>query len=237
MKVTLNQITGIDDAIMTMYLSKRSWTEELDRQVRDEVAAIANNKGFFEKECSEDLKKRLTTLLRFGCHHITMLRFINFSVTVQGMHRAGQDDFDSHAKRLDNRIIRSSTRLAKFGADEMSDYYRNKIITTDAALKTLGISLPDELEQDGVTYVKTVNGYVMKEYAENKDVLRGLYMLSIPSTFMFQCNLTEWAHIYKERSSKGTANPEVKEFCEAVCDQLEAACPFFTRELFEKILN
>ena len=35
----------------------------------------------------------------------------------------------------------------------------------------------------------------------------------------------------------GTANPEVKEFCEAVCDQLEAMVPQFNRELLAAIPN
>ena len=51
-----------------------------------------------------------------------MLDFVTISVTVEGIHRAGQDDWDAHAKRFDNRIIRSSTRLADFSEGEMSDY-------------------------------------------------------------------------------------------------------------------
>ncbi len=62
-------------------------------------------------------------------------------------------------------------------------------------------------------------------------------MLSIPSTFVFQCNITEWAHIYKERNIHSGANPELKEMVESVCDQLQAACPYLTRELFERIPN
>ena len=71
-----------------------------------------------------------------------MLRFIDISVTVEGLHRAGQDDWDSHAARFNNRIIRSSTRLASFGY-EMSEWYQDKIIPTDAALDLLGIEAPE----------------------------------------------------------------------------------------------
>ncbi len=55
-----------------------------------------------------------------------MGRFLDFSFTVYNLHRAGQDDLDSHAKRMENRIIRSSTRLADFAAGEMSDYYKGQ---------------------------------------------------------------------------------------------------------------
>ena len=62
-------------------------------------------------------------------------------------------------------------------------------------------------------------------------------MLSIPSNFVFNVNLTEWAHVYKERNEKGGANPEVKECAEAIADQLEKAIPWFTRDLFMAIKN
>ena len=62
-------------------------------------------------------------------------------------------------------------------------------------------------------------------------------MLSIPSNFIFKINLTEWAHVYKERNEKGTANPEVKLCCEGIADQIEQFQPAFDRELFEKIKN
>ena len=244
MKVYLNKITGIDDAIVSMYMSKRTWTRELEEKIRRAVYLCTNHKGALStvgiSEHNQDLvtlfKTELEKVCKWGKRHMTMLRFVDISVTVEGMHRAGQDDVDSHAMRFNNRIIRSSTRLAKFG-NEMSDYYSGKVIPTDVALAALGITAPETLEYEGQKYVKTVNGYVLEGMENNKDVLRGLYMLSIPSNFIFKCQLTEWAHVYKERNKNGTANPEVKEFCEAVCDQLEAMVPQFNRELFEAIPN
>ena len=165
-----------------------------------------------------------------------MLRFVDISVTVEGLHRAGQDDWDSHAARFNNRIIRSSTRLASFGY-EMSEWYEGKIIPTDAALDFLGIEAPEVIEKDGERYVKGINGYIKEEFQNNPDVKRGLYMLSIPSNFIFKVNLTEWAHVFKERNSKGSANPEVKICCEAIADQISEFQPKFDRELFEKIKN
>ena len=49
----------------------------------------------------------------------------------------------SHARRFDNRIIRSSTRLAEFSDGEMSDYYKGKIIPTDEALNILKVMSED----------------------------------------------------------------------------------------------
>ncbi len=62
-------------------------------------------------------------------------------------------------------------------------------------------------------------------------------MLSIPSTFVFKCNMTEFAHVYKERGTHGTANPEVKEWAENIVDALESMCRWFNRQLFMDIQN
>lgn len=147
-------------------------------------------------------------------------------------------DIDSHAKRMENRIIRSSTRLANFSDGEMSEYYQGKIIPTDTALALLGIITPDEIEYEGQTYVRGVNGYILKGMEKNKDAKRGLYMLSIPSDFIFKINFTEYAHVFKERNDKGTANPEVKVCIEAATDELVAASySFINRELLMGVKN
>ena len=164
------------------------------------------------------------------------MRFIDMAITVEGLHRAGQDDWDSHARRFNNRIIRSSTRLSRFDY-EMSSWYQDKILPTDLALKALGMEMPQEINVDGKTYVRAVNGYILKGMEEQKDVRRGLYMLSIPSTFLFKVDLTDWCHVYKERYAGGTANPEVKQCCEAIADQIESFIPMFNRDLFLKVQN
>lgn len=244
MKVYLNKITGIDDAIVSMYFSKRTWTREKElhiREVCDDVlnadGRIWNSPHCYKSENIREFNGWMDSLCRFGTKHITLLRFIDFSITVDGLHRAGQDDWDAHAKRYDNRIIRASTRLADFSGGEMSDFYRGKIIPTDMALSALGISMPDTVEREGQTYVKAVNGYILKGMEDNRDVKRGLYMLSIPSSFIFKVNLTEWAHVYKERRKEGGANPEVKECCESIADQIERFHRQFNRELFMSIQN
>ena len=244
MEVFLNRIDGVDDAIISMFLSKRTITRELELDVRNETLAHSNL-AFDGKTpfgalngMSETLNDWLKRLFKWGVRHYTMLRFIDLSFTVYGLHRAGQDDLDSHAMRMQNRIIRSSTRLADFSRGEMSSYYQGKIIPTDVALAVLGITTPDEIEYEGQTYVRATNGYILKGMEDSKDVKRGLYMLSIPSNFIFRITLTEFAHVFKERNNDGTANPEVKQAVESMTSQLNSATlGFVSRELLTAIRN
>lgn len=237
MKVFLNSITGWDDAILSMYYSKRTVTRELEDEIRNEVEMFTSRNGTIlspEEVATiadgntdilasyEKFIDRMQKLLKWCPIHITMSRYINLSFTVYGLHRGAQDDFDSHAKRLDNRIIRSSTRLGKFEGGEKSSFYDGKIMTTDEVLNKVNpeYTLPQEVEIYGKVYVKAPNGYILKECAGQQDVERGLYMLSIPSNFIAQCNLTEYSHIYKERGAHGHAAPELKEMMESLTNQL-----------------
>ena len=247
MEVYLNRIDGLDDAVISMFLSKRTLTRELELEVRRAVAEYSSRRvgeaplGALTAEreaLPEQLRDWLDKLFKWGTMHITMLRFVDLSFSVYGLHRAGQDDLDAHAMRMNNRIIRSSTRLADFSRGEVSAYYADKIVPTDVALAYLGIETPAEIEYNGETYVRAVNGYVKKGMENSRDVKRGLYMLSIPSNFIFRVQLTEFAHIYKERNINGTANPEVKQAVEAMADQLTAATMGYAdRELLLKIKN
>lgn len=245
MKIYLNRVDGIDDAIISMFLSKRTLTRELEQHIRkvcrenqDLICANGEVMGALNNEVSDEMNDWLTKLFKWGKHHVTMLRFLDFSFTVYGMHRGAQDDFDSHAKRMDNRIIRASTRLASFDQGEVSEYYEDKIVPTDVALAYLGIDTPDEIEYEGRTYVRGVNGYIVKGMEHMNDVKRGLYMLSIPSNFIFRCNCTEFAHIFKERNIKGTAAPELKKGVEDMATQIDNATNgFANRELMLAIKN
>ena len=276
MEVRLNSISGIDDAIVSMFISKRSLTKELEDEIRYTCDDVLNRRGFIKPHAKEEDVQKLNDWIDLSCKwghkHITLLRYIDFSVTVEGLHRGGTDDFDSHAKRLENRIIRSSTRLSKFGY-EMSDYYKGKIIPTDLALQDVGIEVPEVIYTDpsgktfsddmikswdigveddtyeicgkhgevlslkAVKYVKTVNGYIREDLKDNKDVERGLYMLSIPSSFEFKVNLTEYAHIYKLRGEMGGAHRELKDMIESLTDKIEGQFHQFNRELLMKIEN
>ena len=230
MNVYLNEISGVPDALVSMYMSKRTWTPELDREIRESWNDYS--KGYC---MSSSLSSRLASFCKFAWKHTTMLDFITISVTVEGLHRAGQDDWDAHACRYNNRIIRSSTRLADFTADEMSDYYKGKIIPTEVMLKAFNITLPYEIEVDGKKFVQTAGGYIREDLKDNRDVKRGLYRLCVPSNFIFKCNLAQWAHVYKLRNEKGTANPEVKELAEKIQDLVEHELSWFNREFMQKV--
>ena len=245
MQVFLNRVDGIDDAIISMYLSKRTLTRDLEEHIRrvcrenqDLTCENGSVLGALKDEITIEMNDWLNKLFKWGKHHVTMLRFLDLSFTVYGMHRGAQDDLDSHAKRMDNRIIRASTRLASFDQGEVSEYYEDKIIPTDVALAYLGIATPDEIEYDGRTYIRGVNGYIVKGMEHLNDVKRGLYMLSIPSNFIFKINGTEFAHVYKERNAKGTAAPELKTAVESMADQIEDATNgFMNRDLLMAIKN
>ena len=246
MKIYLNSITGIDDAIIAMHMSKRTWNATMDDEIRHMCTVVNTRDGIFVPKAErgdnrldkyfDTYHEYMTKLLKWGRLHITLLKFIDISVTVEGLHRAGQDDWDSHAQRFQNRIVRSSTRLASFSDGEKSDFYSGKIKYPFEAMKDMGTMIPDEYtDADGAIWVKTDFGYIKKEHLGRKDVHRGLYPLAIPSNFIFRCNLTDWSHVYKERNTKSGANPEVKECCEAIADALIKAQPLFSRELFMEI--
>jgi hypothetical protein len=267
MKVTVTKITGFAEAFETMFISKRSWTPELGEEIRCVCEIVESYKTgrVPQQEYDEVIgkfEKWLGMLLRMGRKHITVLRFIDITIVTEGLHRGGQDDVDAHARRFDNRIIRNSTRLATFDEDEMSDYYRGKILTTGSMLKRLAIDIPDKVYEmsDGYFYsendyetnqeeftegnvtvvnvwVRAANGYILEEYKDNKDVKRGLYPLSIPSNFISKINLCEWGHVFGERNQDGGANPEVKDWAEMVTTAITEVYPQITREYVLSIEN
>lgn len=241
MKATIKSITGFYEAFVSMFMSKRTWTPELDEEIKEVCNSVLDNNGrLHEEQDSENLEKFnkwLGMLLRMGKRHITVLRYLDITIMTEGLHRGGQDDVDSHAMRFNNRIIRSSTRLATYEEGEMSDYYKDKVLTDGQACKILGFELPNEIEYEGKTYVKSTNGYVLEEYENNKDVKRGLYMLSIPCNFIAKINLCEWGHVFKERCADGGANPEVKEWAEQITEQLTKFHEQITRNYILSIQN
>lgn len=241
MEVYVNEIRGLADAICTLYLSKRNIDRDKEIHIRNICSTMIDHSGMvidysryeeygldktklaYINEVKEEFDKYIESVVKYGVKHTTLLRYLDFSCSVYGLHRGGQDDFDSHSKRLENRIVRSSTRLAKYGPGEKSDYYKGKILTTDEVLDIMGTSLPEKIEYEGNCYVRAVNGYVREEFKDDNDVLRGLYMLSIPSNFIFKCNIIEFAHIVVMRDKYSTAAPELREMIEKVLEQLTIA--------------
>ena len=239
MNVYLNRIDGIDDALVSMTMTNGKWNKKVDDDLRKLVLDVTNRNGFLTDDSNEEFNTKLSRMAKFGIKHITMLKFIDLSFTVKGLHRAGQDDLDAHAKRMDNRIIRMSTRTVK-SMDNFSDkskYYEDKIITTDEAVKLCSLDMPESIDINGNTYVKAINGYVREDLKDNPDVLRGLYMESIPSNCIFKVNLAEFAHIYKLRNPSTHAHPELQECIEMAAIQLEGIYPVFSREYLLKVDN
>lgn len=240
MEAHITRVSSIIDGIRGLYMSKRTYSKELEEQLITWERGWLNWNGTVNPEILETspkFKMAIEKLLKYGQKHTTLLRFVDFTGVVLGLHRGATDDFDSHAKRLDNRIIRSSTRLADYDSGEMSEYYSDKILTLDQVIDTLSIELPERIECDDDVYVRTANGYIREDLKDNRDVKRGLYMLSIPMNFTFKCNLTEFAHIYRERGAHSHAAPELKEMIELIMDQIEAAIPGVTREYLLGIIN
>ena len=250
MKVYLTEMHSIRDAIRTMYMSKRTWSLEIENNIKEAVDHCTDRYGRpIDLPEDDSLKIKFDDMVRklfkWGQMHITMLRFLDVSVVVEGLHRGATDDLDAHAKRLENRIIRSSTRLADYSTAEVSEWYNDKIIPTDVALAVLGIKTPDEIEYDGKTYVRAENGYIVKGMENDKDVKRGLYMLSLPMNFTFKINITELAHVYIERGKSkkngglahGTAAPELQIAIEDLINQINAWYPMITRELLLAVEN
>ena len=238
MKVYLNSISGVSDAILSMFMSKRSWTPKLNLEIIDTYNKVYDKTGrkevFYDTTDDAKVNDWLTKLFKWGKIHPTMLRFIDFSATVEGLHRGAQDDFDSHARRLDNRIIRSSTRLATFGT-EKSDFYKDKILTYDEVFSVLDMTMPDKIVCNDITYIRTENGYIEEQYVNNKDVKRGLYMLSIPSNFIFKCNFAEWAHIVRERDCNSHAAPELRDMVEDINAKLQNIFPQLDKDFWYNV--
>ena len=119
MEVFLNRVDGIDDAIISMFLSKRTLTREMEMDIRNKTAAHSRktydgqNPAGSLVSPSEQLCDWLSRLFKWGIRHYTMLRFIDLSFTVYGLHRGGQDDLDSHAMRMNNRIKPLSQKIGK----------------------------------------------------------------------------------------------------------------------------
>lgn len=238
MKVYLNEINGLWAAIDAMYFSKRTWTREAEAEL---MSMYWDNYDRFGKliryDITPEFKKLVDNLFKWSTSHITLAKFLDFTFTVEGLHRGAQDDFDSHAKRLDNRIVRSSTRLAKFG-NEKSDWYKGKILSTDEALELAGLEKPSEIfTVDGQRFVACTNGYVREDLAKDKDVLRGLYMLSIPSNFIFKCNGTEFAHIINERDADSHAAPELRLMIEECKRLIVQEIPQYNTDWCRKVKN
>ena len=261
MNVYLQSITGWDEALSSLYMTRGNWTPELSEQIHKECDFMFTRDGTLninpedsehlseeEKVLYDSFMNRCKMLFSFGARHTTMMRFIDFSFVIDGLHRGAQDDWDAHAKRYDNRIIRLSTRVTSMkkvineGHDIiMSDYYKDKVLTLGETANILGMEFPEEFEYNGKTYVRSINGYVDKNQ-QSPDVKRGLYPLGLSSTFVFKCNLCEYPHVRSLRIGKteglpesGHAHPEIWELVKKIDKELIENIPYLTPEWLNSV--
>ena len=170
--------------------------------------------------------------------HSTIGRFLDISCVVDGLHRGATDDFDAHAKRLESRIVRRSTRTTSPDDIGLSDWYKGKVIPfgdldgkTVSEVKSITeseevtINLPDTIIYDNRVYRKSRFGYVADEFKDNYDVLRGLTPLGMSNLFTFKCNVTEWAHITRLRRSGTHAAPELQQMIDKINTKLREIEP------------
>lgn len=245
MKVYLNKITGLGESFTSLLMSKRSWTREKELELLQLEADNTVN-GRVIENYSTEFKTWMDKIIRWGVYgfqnpeydiciqgHTTLLRYIDLSISVEGLHRAGQDDLDSHAARMNNRIVRSSTRLATFSEGEKSDWYKGKILYPFEVLDKVGDGVVPAMmiDKDGEAYVRTDFGYIRKDLVDDKDVKRGLYPEAIPSNFTFKIQYPEFCHLYQHRDKLSGANPEVKECVEAIAEQLKEFNPWLYENL------
>lgn len=239
MRVRINEVTGLAAAMTSLLMSKRSYTREKEDHIYDLVKVNTSRR---DGKCwpfeilDDEFIRKMDSLITWGVYgsfkrdklagHTTLLRFIDLTVTVEGLHRYGQDDLDSHAKRMDSRIVRSSTRLATFEDGEKSDYYKGKILYPFEAMEKLGIKVPEVVSTLEGDYVKTDFGYVREDLQDEQDAKRGLYPGAIPSNFTFKIQYPEFCHIYNHRNFASTANPEVKECVESIARELKEFNPW-----------
>lgn len=223
MKFKVVKISGLDDAIISLKMSKRTYTEELAKKIRNLVRNNTDENGFIIKHPTLEFITEVEKVIKYGIEygHSTILRFIDITIETTGLHRGGQDDLDAHVMRMNNRMVRNSTRLAKFKQGEKSEWYQDKILFFDEVLNCPEVFIKENIIEDNVTYIKTPYGYTREDLVDNFDTLRGNYPLSIPSDCIWKCNFHDLRHIYKMRNIKGHASPELQQGIEMMADQIE----------------
>lgn len=252
MEFKLVEITGLAQAYAALKESKRNYDYEDHLRMMQLIRDHSDYRGFFipssERKATplpayaeeeRVLLKTYETMAKWGAGvgreeegawydagHETLLRFIDFTFAVIGLHRGAMDDLDSHAKRFDNRIVRSSTRYdGAYQQSERSDWYKDRILSVEEVLQALHRGIPKTATVNGKKYVKAANGYVLEGSEHDGDVLRGNYPMSIPMSATMKINLVDLRHVYMRRNKYTKASPELRDGIESLADQVEAALP------------
>ena len=185
---------------------------------------------------SENILSELNKLAKWGAGvgmdawiddgHEAILRFIDLSFVGENLGYGTVADLDSHVTRMNNRMIRSSSRIAKYDQDERSEWYVGRICSIEDMLETFGKSAPNSfVNSEGKVFIKTPNGYVIEGEETDGDARRGNYPLCIPMQCIFNVNLYDLRHIYMRRNKYTHATPELKNAIEDLANQVEQAIP------------
>lgn len=266
MEITHIALSGYDDMVRAIYMSNKKYNDELEMKItrgeylrklspekRKKLEEVSN-----DNEIYNEYRKMIDIAFNIACGtlykktdekgaitpdqiqlcHSTIGRFLDISCTVDGLHRGATDDFDAHARRLDSRIVRRSTRTNSPDEIILSDWYKDKVIpfgdldghtvtevinvkeSTDCEIK-----LPSTIIVNNKVYRKSRFGYVADEFKDNYDVLRGLTPLGMSNLFTFKCNITEWAHITKLREPGTHAAPELQQMIQMINQAIEQMEP------------
>ena len=266
MEITHIALSGYDDMVRAIYMTNKKYNDELEMKItrgeylrklspekRKKLEEVSN-----DNEIYNEYRKMIDIAFNIACGtlynktdekgaitpdqiqlcHSTIGRFLDISCTVDGLHRGATDDFDAHARRLDSRIVRRSTRTNSPNEIVLSDWYKDKVIpfgdldgrtvtevinikeSTDCEIK-----LPSTIIVNNKVYRKSRFGYVADEFKDNYDVLRGLTPLGMSNLFTFKCNITEWAHITKLREPGTHAAPELQQMIQMINQAIEQMEP------------
>jgi hypothetical protein len=216
MNVEIFDISGYETAFMQLHTSKGTLTLEQIEQINRCTEDSTDRRGGVHKWVDPTFIDYLHKIMKYGVEfgHQELLRSIIINVRVTGIHRGAQDDFDSHAKRF-NSLVRKSTRIEGNNATnhvEISDWYKGKILTFEDLDNKY--QFKPHIVIDDKIYTKTPWGYVLSGYENNQDVLRGLVPLSVSSDFVVSMSYQAWRYVYKMRNSTTHAAPELQDMME-----------------------
>lgn len=252
MAITLTEVNGIVSASASLKQTKRTFKMDDYMRLlqlfhdhtdyRGFIILPNNNEGYnthkYEME-HEEIIKLMNNLAKWGAGwgqgdngtwidagHETLLRYIDLTFVVENCGYGTVADLDAHAMRFNNRIIRSSSRIAKYQELETSWWYKDKNLSLTEVADVLGYEFPEKFtDENDKVWVRAQNGYVPEGYDENGDYTRGNYPLHIPMNAICKINLFDLRHVYKRRNAYTHATQELRHDIESLADQVEAALP------------
>lgn len=252
MAITLTEVNGLAAADASLKQSKRSFKMEQYQEVMKLIYNHSDYRGFILPPSNDPgrntqryqdehnkIVEMLNKLAKWGAGvgqessgtwidsgHETLLRYIDLTFIVENCGYATVADLDAHVMRFNNRIIRSSSRIAKYDELETSWWYQDKNLGLAEVANVIGLEFPEKFtDKNGKVWVRAQNGYVPEGFDNNGDYTRGNYPLHIPMNAICKINLFDLRHVYKRRNAYTHATQELRHDIEGLADQVEAAIP------------